>query len=198
MSKQPGFFTRIKQLSFEQQLTFAAVLTERMLPNYRLFSEATEFGDPQLLQTQLDLIWQRLSKQSIKINLPVQIEKLAEATPEQAEFDCYGVFPAIDAAMAMHTMLVAMEQKITEDLINISKLSSATVSQFIETMAADAEQQLSDDDLYRHEMMVDEKALQGYLLERIEEESKPSAAWLKDLRREFKEFGVSNIGIPTR
>lgn len=192
MSKQPGFFSRIKQLSFEQQLTFAAVMTERMLPNYRLFSEATEFGEPRVLQTMLDLIWQRLCKQQIKINLPVQIEKLAELTPEQRDFDCYGVYPAIDAAMAVHTMLVAMEQQLTEDLINISKLSSATVAQFIRTMA---EEELSDDELFQHEMMTEEKALQGYLLERIEELGNAKADALKTLRKEFKEFGVSNIGI---
>lgn len=195
MSHKPGFFSRIKKLNFEQQLIFATVLTERMLPNYRLFSEATQCGEPRVLEVILDLLWQKLSKQQVKINLQVQLEKLAEVTPDPAEHHCYGVYPAIDAAMAVNTLLVAIEQQMTDDLINISKLSSSTVSHFIQAMEEENHTVISDDEIFAHDMMVDEKALQAYLLERVEEQPTANAAWLKALRVEFKSFGVSNIGI---
>ncbi|MDP2560577.1 YjaG family protein [Psychrobium sp. 1_MG-2023] len=191
MSKQPGFFTRIKNLSFEQQLTFANVLSERMLPNYRLFSDSVNYGNPQVLATIVDLIWQKLAKQSVKLNLEVQQNKLSEQIPETQEFDCFGVIPAIDCSMAINTMLVALEQKLDEDLINISKLSSSTVASYITAMEGD----ISDEATFAHEMMVEEKALQQYLLERIEENPKLTPGFLKELRQEFKGFGVSNIGI---
>lgn len=191
MSKKPGFFTRIKNLSFEQQLTFANVLSERMLPNYQLFSEGMSFGNPQVLKTIVDLIWQKLAKQSVKLNLEVQQNKLLENTPELADFDNFGVVPAIDCAMALNTILVAMEQKLDEDLINISKLSSSTVASYISAVEGD----ISDEATFEHEMMVEEKTLQEYLLSRIEAEPKLPPAFLKELRQEFKGFGVSNIGI---
>lgn len=191
MSKQPGFFTRIKNLSFEQQLVFANVLSERMLPNYQLFSDSVQFGNPQVLRTIVDLIWQKLAKQSVKLNLEVQQNKLLEQTPELDDYDNFGVVPAIDCAMALNTMLVALEQQMDEDLINISKLSSSTVASYIGAVEGD----ISDEDTFSHEMMVEEKSLQEYLLERIESAPKLSPPFLKELRQEFNAFGISNIGI---
>ncbi|MDG2394115.1 MAG: DUF416 family protein, partial [Thalassotalea sp.] len=58
----------LKNLSLWQQTAFAAALLERMLPNYKMFSQAADFGDPALLRNQLDLIWQRLGQGQVKIN----------------------------------------------------------------------------------------------------------------------------------
>jgi len=191
MTKKTGFFTRIKALSFEQQLVFANVLSERMLPNYQLFSESTEFGNVKVLHTIVDLIWQKLAKQSVKLNLEVQQNKLLDETPELTDYESFGAIAAIDCAMAINTMIVAMEQKMDEDLINISKLSSSTVASYISAVEGD----ISDEDTFSHEMMVEEKELQGYLLTRIEENPKLTVTFLKELRAEFNKFGVSNIGI---
>jgi len=191
MTNKPGFFTRIKALSFEQQLLLANVLTERMLPNYRLFSESVDFGESKVLETIVDIIWQKLAKHPVKLNLEVQQNKLFEQTPELSDFDCFGVVPAIDCAMAINTMLVALEQKMDEDLINISKLSSSTVASYISAI----EGEISDEALFNHEMMLEERELQDYLLGRIETQPKPNTEFVKELRQEFKAFGISNIGI---
>lgn len=191
MTKKPGFFTRIKALSFEQQLLLANVLTERMLPNYRLFSQSVEFGEPKVLETIVDIIWQKLAKHQVKLNLEVQQNKLFEQTPELEDFDCFGVVPAIDCAMAINTMLVALEQKMDEDLINISKLSSSTVASYIGAVEGD----ISDEALFAHEMMQEEREFQDYLLSRVEEHTNPKPDFVKALRQEFKGFGISNIGI---
>jgi len=191
MIKKPGFFTRIKELSFDEQLVFANVLSERMLPNYQLFSESVNFGNTKVMHTIVDLIWQKLAKQSVKLNLEVQQNKLLEQTPELADYDNFGVVPAIDCAMAINTMLVALEQQMDEDLVNISKLSSSTVASYIGAVEGD----ISDEDTFSHEMMLEEKSLQEYLLERIENQPNLSPTFLKELRREFNDFGISNIGI---
>jgi len=191
MTKKSGFFTRIKALNFEQQLLLANVLTERMLPNYNLFSQSVTFGDPKVLATIVDIIWQKLAKHPVKLNLEVQQEKLFEQTPELNNFDCFGVVPAIDCAMAIHTMLVALEQKMDEDLINISKLSSSTVASYITAL----EGEIEDEQLFSHDMMAEERELQEYLLGRIEAMPKFNPEILKELRKEFKGFGISNIGI---
>jgi len=191
MTKKSGFFTRIKELSFDEQLVFANILSERMLPNYQLFSESVDFGNVKVLHTIVDIIWQKLAKQSVKFNLEVQQNKLLENTPELADYDNFGVVAAIDCAMAINTMLVAIEQKLDEDLINISKLSSSTVASYIGVVEGD----ISDEDTFSHEMMLEEKTLQEYLLERIENQATLTPLFLKELRREFNDFGISNIGI---
>ena len=114
-----------------------------------------------------------------------------DETPEFNDYDCFGVVPAIDCAMAINTMLVALEEKIDEDLINISKLSSSTVASYIVVVEGD----ISDEDTFSHEMMMEEQTLQEYLLDRVEQQPNPTPAYLKELRQEFKAFGISNIGI---
>lgn len=80
-------------LSQWQQIAFSAALIERMLPNYKLFSEATKFGEDAILRNQLDLVWQWLDKNNrCKINYEAQLIKLEPQIPEPESFDFFGVY----------------------------------------------------------------------------------------------------------
>ena len=91
MSNKPGFFKRLKALELEQKKLFAIALCQRMYPNYQLFSEVCEFGDPQVLDTLLNLLWQSMYDQKLKLNIDLYLERLDINTPEPSDFDVYGV-----------------------------------------------------------------------------------------------------------
>ncbi|TKB55425.1 YjaG family protein [Ferrimonas aestuarii] len=194
MSKQPGFFSRIKALSADQKQLFATALAERMLPNFQLFCAATESEDAAQLQSCLDLLWESSFSRRLKLNYELQIEKLEGITPDPDEHDMYGVYPAMDAVVAVSTIFIAMQQKVEEDLINVSKLSSSTVTNYIEvTEMPELEGRALDDFIFAHEMMQEEKSIQGQLLEWVE--SEPNIDDIKEMRREIRDAGVSNIGV---
>ncbi|MBT1443385.1 DUF416 family protein [Shewanella sp. JM162201] len=200
MSSKPGFFKRLKALSMPQKQLFAVALCQRMYPNYQLFSEVCEFGDPKVLDTVLNLLWQSLYDKKLKLNLELHMARLEEVTPEPEAFDAYGVYPAMDAVVALSTLLSAIESQIEEDITNISKLSSATVANYIEAISEaelndEFDDEALDDFVYAHEAMVDERELQGDLLELIEDNPDMSADFIKALRKEIISSGVSNIGI---
>ncbi|WP_299793682.1 YjaG family protein [uncultured Shewanella sp.] len=198
MTKKPGFFKRVKALSFQQKKVFAIALCQRMLPNYQLFSQVCEFGDPQVLDTVLNLLWQSTYDQKLKLNIDIYLERLELNTPNPAEFDVYGVYPAMDASTALISLLSAIQGKVEEDIVNISKLSSSTVANYIEAISdIEMDEDAFDDYIFNHEVMVEEKALQDSLLELIEENPKLDAGFIKALRKEIIEAGVSNIGIAT-
>lgn len=196
MTKKTGFFKRLKALELPQKKLFAIALCQRMLPNYQLFSEVCEFGEPVVLNTVLELLWQSQYDNKLKFNTDVHLQRLEDNTPDPANFEAYGVYPAMDAVVALSTLLNAIQDKIEEDIINISKLSSSTVANYIEAISdVDLVDDALDDFIFTHEVMEEEKALQNALLEIIEENPKITAELVKGLRKDIIEAGVSNIGI---
>ena len=194
---KPGFFKRLKSLNLQQKKLFAVALCQRMLPNYQLFAEVCEFGNATVLDTLQQLLWQQLYDPKLKLNLEAQLNKLEENTPEPEDFDVYGVYPALDAVVALSTYLGALESKIEEDITNISKLSSATVANYVEALLGDEfdNEDKLDDAIFAHPMMEQERELQLSLLEIIEDNPEPAADFIKALRKEIVSDGVSNIGI---
>ncbi len=196
MTKKTGFFKRLKALSLPQKQLFATALCQRMYPNYQLFSEVCEFGTPQVLDTVLNLLWQKQYDNKLKLNIDIHLERLDEVAPEPQKFDSFGVYPALDAVSALIALLSALQSKIEEDITNISKLSSSTVANYIE---ATCDQEFSneealDDYVFAHSAMAEEREIQSMLLDVIEENT-ISPAFVKELRQEIIESGVSNIGI---
>ncbi|MCD8552149.1 MAG: YjaG family protein [Shewanella xiamenensis] len=196
MTKKAGFFKRLKALELPQKKLFAIALCQRMLPNYQLFSEVCEFGDPAVLSTVLELLWQSQYDNKLKFNIDVHLQRLEDNTPDPVDFDSYGVYPAMDAVVALSTLLGAIQTNLEEDITNISKLSSSTVANYIETISdVELTDDALDDYVFAHEVMEEERALQNTLLEIIEENPKITAELVKGLRKEIIEAGVSNIGI---
>lgn len=193
-----------QNLSQWQKTTFCAALLERMLPNYKMFSEASNFGDYKLLRNQLDLVWQWLDKNSsIKINYAAQLAKLEDNIPDPEAFDFIGVFPALDAAMALMSLLQNMQDINSEGFVNVSKLSENSVSYYIELLLleeayeSDTDNEpleISPKDINEHPLMVWEIATQQELFDylQVAAEQKKTCIHAKEL---VLEEGLSNLGI---
>ncbi|REL31332.1 YjaG family protein [Thalassotalea euphylliae] len=198
------------KLSQWQQTAFCCALLERMLPNYTMFSQAAEFGDPSVLRNQLDLLWQRLdSSQKIKMNIDAQLEKLEQQTPEPQAFDFFGVFPALDVCMALMSLLQALQSKDPQEFASVSRLSTNSVSYYIELMLAEEFADEVGDDLddgqedptelirqqvKQHPLMVWERATQNELFDFLKQapENKNTC---KQAKAMVLEEGLSNLGI---
>lgn len=98
---------RLEKLESWQQLTFMACLTERMYPNYQVFCQQSAFGEAAVYRRILDLVWELLTVKDVKINFDSQLEKLEAAIPDADTYDMYGVYPAIDACVALSEILHA-------------------------------------------------------------------------------------------
>ncbi len=108
---------------------FMACLCERMYPNYAMFCKQTEFGDGLLYRRILDLIWETLTVKDAKVNFDSQLEKLEEAIPAADDFDMYGVYPAIDACVALSELIHSrLSGETLEHAIEVSKTSITTVA----------------------------------------------------------------------
>ncbi len=176
------------KLSHWQQIAFSAALLERMLPNYQMFSEAADFGDAKVLRNQLDIIWQWLNNSStVKINVDAQLLKLEPQTPDPEGFDSFGVFPALDACMALTTLWQLMQSKPAkngkvsaldiEDIKSISCLSHNSVSYYIELLLLE-EVAVSDEGSLSEEFTITNEQINEH----------PLMQWEKDTQNELFDF----------
>lgn len=194
----------LKNLSQWQQVAFCAALLERMLPNYQMFAQHAEFGDYKVLRNQLDLIWQWLDKGSrCKINYDAQIAKLEEQVPDPEAFDFFGVFPALDSAMALMSLFQSMQDAQNSAFENIGKLSENSVSYYVElSLAQEMDEQTPDEEeliispqqINAHPLMEWEKATQNELFDFLKNASENKAS-CQQAKALVLEEGLSNLGI---
>ncbi|MDO6486150.1 YjaG family protein [Colwellia sp. 6_MG-2023] len=189
-----------EKLSHWQQVAFASALLERMLPNYQMFSESSQFGDYAILRNQLDLVWQWLDKNhAIKINVNAQLNKLEEQTPDPEAFDFFGVFPALDVCMAMMSLLQLIQSngkdKEHEDITSISRLSNNSVNYYVELLLLDeGVTDVQAAEVNEHPLSVWEKETQDELFDflKLAAENKRSCQLAKEM---VLSEGLSNLGI---
>ncbi|NQY86824.1 MAG: YjaG family protein [Colwellia sp.] len=189
-----------EKLSHWQQIAFASALIERMLPNYQMFSESSQFGSYALLRNQLDLVWQWLDKnQKIKINFNAQLNKLEEQTPDPEVFDSFGVFPALDVCMAMMSLWQLMQTNGTdkdhEDINSISRLSQNSVNYYVELLfIEESSEDIEAANIDEHPLLVWENETQNELFDflKIAAETKRSCQLATEM---VLSEGLSNLGI---
>src|SRR5471030_1772586 len=136
---------RLEKLESWQHVTFMASLCERMYPNYQAFCLETGFGEPQVYRRILVLIWETLVVKDAKVNFDLQLEKLEEAVPSSDDYDIYGVYPAIDACIALGELIHSRPSGETlSHAVAVSETSIRTVA-MLEMTQADKE--MTDEEL---------------------------------------------------
>ncbi|PKH18940.1 hypothetical protein CIG19_20700 [Enterobacterales bacterium CwR94] len=184
---------RLEKLVSWQHQTFMACLCERMYPNYWAFCQQTQFADPQLYRRILDLVWESLTVKEAKINFDSQLEKLEEAIPSADDFDMYGVYPAIDACVALSDLVHALLSGETlEQAIEVSETSITTVAMLEMTQAG---REMTDEELKLNPAVEEEWDIQWEIFRLLAECEERDIELIKGLRADLREAAISNIGI---
>ncbi|WP_207060606.1 YjaG family protein [Motiliproteus sp. SC1-56] len=187
---------RLGQLGSWQLGVFSAAIAERLFPNYALFARLTDTGDAPLMRQALDKVWDRLANRGGKVNFDTQLERVDGQIPDPEAFDMFGVYPALDAAVALYGALNQMVEASAEEAQNLSELALTGVETYLE-ITADVD--LSDEELVRHinthPLMEQEREFQETLLAKLNAAAKAEAGLVDELRTLAANEGVSNIGI---
>ncbi|WP_105199564.1 MULTISPECIES: YjaG family protein [unclassified Pseudoalteromonas] len=193
--KKPNNFQRIRELNTVQKAALAAALLERMLPNYTLFSEALEFGEPEVLRNALALCWEKILLPKSKISIEKLIEKVEPNVPEVNDFDVFGVYPAIDAATALLTLLQGLQSKDEHEYVSVCKIAQGTVARLIEYQFELDEQPYSAQDVNQHPLMEYEIEVLGELIDFVAAMVRLDKDSAKALRQLAVADGQTNIGV---
>ena len=185
---------RLEKLEPWKQITFMACLCERMYPNYAMFCESTKFAPARTYRDILDSIWEPLTVKTAKVNFERQLEKLEEIIPSSEDFDFYGVYPAIDACVALSTLLHGLLDRddLFESMQKVSQQSVVTVAQLEE---AQLEIEITNENQKENEAVCAEWDMQWAIFRPLREVEERDVELIKGLRAELKEEGTSNIGV---
>ncbi|HCA77591.1 YjaG family protein [Alteromonas oceani] len=182
-------FAQVRALEGADAIAFSAALLQRMVPNYQLFCELTEFAEPDTLSKCLDLIWESLCSPKSKINFATQLEKVEEATPDVSDYDSFGVYPALDAAIAMSSAINLIMKVDPHGAVVVSKLSQGSVEAYLL-----ASGEATEDDVKVHPLMQFEIAIQQELLDAVTTKA-PMTQKVSKLKTIAASEGISNIGL---
>lgn len=184
---------RLEKLESWQHVVFMACLCERMYPNYAMFCQQTEFGDAQLYRRILDLVWETQIVKDAKVNFDSQLEKLEEAIPAADDYDLYGVYPAIDACVALSELIHSrLSGETLEHAIEVSKTSITTVAMLEMTQQG---REMTDEELRENPAVEQEWDIQWEIYRLLAACEERDIELIKGLRADLREVGESNIGI---
>lgn len=185
---------RLEKFEPWQQITFMACLCERMYPNYAMFCENTEFAHARVYRDILDSVWEQLTVKTAKVNFEHQLEKLEEIIPNSEDFDMYAVYPAIDACVALSTLLHGLLDRdyLFENMLEVSQISVTTVAQLEE---AQTSEEITNENQKQNEAVCAEWDVQWAIYRPLREAEGRDINLIKDLRQELRDEGVSNIGV---
>ena len=189
MTTKLSTFAQVRALEGADAIAFSAALLQRMVPNYQLFCELTEFAEPDTLSKCLDLIWESLCSPKSKINFATQLEKVEEATPDVSDYDSFGVYPALDAAIAMSSAINLIMKVDPHGAVVVSKLSQGSVEAYLLSSG-----EATEDDVKVHPLMQFEIAIQQELLDAVTTKA-PMTQKVSKLKTIAASEGISNIGL---
>ena len=189
MTTKLSTFAQVRALEGADAIAFSAALLQRMVPNYQLFCELTEFAEPDTLSKCLDLIWESLCSPKSKINFATQLEKVEEATPDVSDYDSFGVYPALDAAIAMSSAINLIMKVDPHGAVVVSKLSQGSVEAYLL-----ASGEATEDDVKIHPLMQFEIAIQQEFLDAVTTKA-PMTQKVSKLKTIAASEGISNIGL---
>ncbi|QQO62831.1 YjaG family protein [Providencia manganoxydans] len=184
---------RLEKLESWQHVTFMACLCERMYPNYQMFCQQSGFADTKAFRSILDLVWETLVIKDSKVNFDSQLEKLEEIIPSADDFDIYGVYPAIDACIALGEVIHSkLSGETLSHAIAVSEASIRTVAMLEMTQAG---KEMSEEELKELSSIEEEWDIQWEIFRLLAACEERDLELIKGLKSDLREAGVSNIGI---
>lgn len=199
---------RLGRMPESSRLAYGLVCAERMLPNYRSFSQENDWGDISPLRRALDFAWSNLLEDASGFQLERLIAGCEAVTPSTENFRTY-ISHGLDAAVAPAYVLDFIATGDNQNILAISSLSFDTVDMFLRwSFRASYSGDLSSaegQDLY----LADEgRHVKGHALMKselrhhqanLEALSFPlSTEKLKSLKKEWRNLAVGNLGLSFR
>jgi Uncharacterized protein conserved in bacteria len=185
---------RIEKLPVWQQRLFMVCLCERMYPNFVFYCQQQQKDeDAKSYKKILDLIWESLLVENVKINFDLQLAKIEVIIPTVNDDSPYMIYPAIDACQALSELLHSyLSGEIAEHVAQVSSISATTIAE-LEMTKSDV--YLSEEEQKRLPCVIDEFDLQWEIFRLLCDENNEMIDLIKGLRSDIRSAKTSNIGV---
>ncbi len=178
-----------------QQVAFATAIAERALPNYALFADLAGFGDPKVLRHCLNLLWDHVAGRQSAKNFENLLEKLEPEMPDVDAYEMYGVYPALDAAVAICAAVNCALNPTATETFSAAKLAHTSIGKLIKYSEAP---ELKGTELFQyineHPLSAMQNEFEAELIEQLQR-GKQNIELVRALRTLAQNEGVSHLGI---
>lgn len=186
-----NIFGQVRALDRVSAVGFCAAMLTRQVPNFTLFCSLNDVEGDEQMNKALNQVWLALdaaiSRKKFTTNVSLLRDKVEVITPDSNDFDNFGVYPAIDCAMAMVATLNLIDREDDLGAVAVSKLSQGSV----EAVILATEGEIDNQEIKQHPLMQREIDFQTRLLLILTEQGLDP----KKLKALALEDGASNIGI---
>lgn len=203
--------SQLRLLSHKQKIAFALLISERLYPNYIIFSKHHSWGKPEILRKSLDLAWSMLEGFEVLDRVDELILNIDKITPDTVDFDKY-VSQALDASCAASNLMELLKIDSVEKDIIAASFAINTINQYIEVddvfaISKDKMQFINDPEMHKklidkqlnlifsHPLMQKELQRQHKDIELLKDIDFSDSSAVKDLKRRYRNQKVSNIGL---
>jgi uncharacterized protein len=175
-----------------QQSVFCIALAEQNITHFNMFSQAIDSENDKIADNILQLFWEKLTVKEAKINFTIQEENFNAIIPEISDHDFYGVYPAVDYCVIVDCIFNSFTSKSTEEALNASQTSFATIASFIELQT---DEEIDEAELIQEPLFIEHLAVQQTLLNMLNNERSPEL--IKSIRTYIRSLESTCIGIST-
>jgi uncharacterized protein YjaG (DUF416 family) len=190
----------IEGLPPQGRLAFLLSCAERLFPNYVAFFNRHGWGDPTALREALDLGWKALSGSQIgEREIQEGLHRCEAATPDTEEFGSPLGSAALDAAVSCALVLELLLQNRPEKVLEGASLARDSVDMYVQdSEGMDADDPLREQRIIGHPLMQEELARQKRDLALLQQTDWSRNDACEDLRRQWRQPPVSNLGLSGR
>jgi uncharacterized protein YjaG (DUF416 family) len=189
------------------RVAFAASCCERLLPNYSAFAREEGWGNPAVLRTALDEVWQILQGKPADA---ARIGQLREDCIHAMKYDEYDEeilkseynYEAEQAAIAIYNALEACLDPTPQLAVEVARCVVNTVDEFIRALKEIANPswykkpyEEQEEEIAHHPFIIREIAKQREDLQRLKEVETLDRDFLEWLRTSFDNEGRSAIDL---
>ncbi|GAA6617116.1 DUF416 family protein [Scytonema sp. NUACC26] len=196
----------LEGLSPLHRIAFAASCCQRLLLNYNAFSHQENWGNPSVLRTALDEVWQILQGKPVDAALIRRlIEDCSDVIPDSDEFTSPNLIydvEAQEAAIAICNTLEACLDPTPEQIIKVATCVTNTIDAFVPHKDKSfnvSESKVGLEKLQEaigsHPVAVREMAKQSEDLQRLNQAEKLDRDFVEWLRTSFDNDGKSLIDL---
>lgn len=190
------FLKAVSQLQGWRECAFLLAIAERAFPNYALFADAVGMKSGGKMQQLLDLAWGTLQQEAEEAAIPQLLSKLESLSPNVADYDAYGVYPAFDFCQLLEQALLNRLNPNKHRATEASQLATGTVMDFVEMSEGEG---MDEDELVRlfelHPLLKEDKIFQRDVVLALKRQRTPRQEFVDQLRTDAANDGVSNLGI---
>jgi uncharacterized protein len=175
----------LKPLSFQNRLIFGALTCEKLYPNYEYFSQNTSWGNGQILQNAISVIYQSVFRNDLFSEVEIQnlIDEVEGITPDTEDFEGILVSFALDACTSVLSTLNFIIDSETENIVDVATFARDTVDMYIqERDDLDANDKMIEIKIEQDIFMQKEKQRQYSVIKLLSEKNDITDGQLQNLR----------------